>query len=204
MAVAGGLPDDARHPARLASQIRGPVGGITSWADAPDVHRHELRSHLSCCGSPGRTCGGVTGEFKASWLGHRIAASTVWQILHHAGIDPAPRRSGSTWREFLTAQARGIIAADFLHIDTALGQRLYALVFLEHHSRRLHIIGVIAHPTQVWTTQQARNLAADLGHRMESLRFLLRDRDGEYGQAFDAVSGRRSRRGHERAAGHRG
>lgn len=65
-------------------------------------------------------------------LGHRIAASTVWQILHTAGIDPAPRRCGPTWREFLTAQAQSIIAADFLHIDTVLGKRLYALAFLEH------------------------------------------------------------------------
>jgi transposase len=120
-------------------------------------------------------------------LGHRIAASTVWQILHDAGIDPAPRRTGPTWREFLAAQAQGIIAADFLHLDTALGRRLYALVFLEHGTRRLHITGVTTHPTQEWTTQQARNLAADLGHRMESLRLLLRDRDGKYSQAFDAV-----------------
>ncbi|ROP34952.1 integrase core domain-containing protein [Saccharothrix texasensis] len=120
-------------------------------------------------------------------LGHRIASSTVWQILHDAGIDPAPRRSGPTWREFLTAQAQGIIAADFLHLDTVLGRRLYALVFLEHGTRRLRVTGVTAHPTQEWTTQQARNLAADLGTRTESLRFLLRDRDGKYGEAFDAV-----------------
>ncbi|GAB3006853.1 hypothetical protein GCM10027184_75430 [Saccharothrix stipae] len=120
-------------------------------------------------------------------LGHRIDYSTVWRILHDAGIDPAPRRDGPTWRQFLTAQTQGIIAADFLHLDTVLGTRLYALAFLEHGTRRLHITGVTAHPTQVWTTQQARNLAADLGHRTESLRFLLRDRDGKYGQAFDAV-----------------
>ncbi|WP_367127868.1 IS3 family transposase [Saccharothrix sp. HUAS TT1] len=75
-------------------------------------------------------------------LGHRIAASTVWRILHHAGIDPAPRRAGPTWREFLTAQARGIIAADFLHLDTVLGRCLYALAFLEHGTRRLHITDV--------------------------------------------------------------
>jgi hypothetical protein len=120
-------------------------------------------------------------------LGHRIAASTVWEIVNAAGIGPAPRRSGPTWREFLTAQAEGIIAADFFHIDTALGRRLYALVFLEHGTRRLHITGVTTHPTQAWTVQQARNLAADLGTRMATLRFLLRDRDGKYGKTFDTV-----------------
>ncbi|MEU8727413.1 MULTISPECIES: integrase core domain-containing protein [Streptomyces] len=120
-------------------------------------------------------------------LGYRVAASTVWEILRAAGIDPAPRRSGPTWSEFLTAQAEGIIAADFFHIDTALGRRLYALVFLEHGTWRLHITGVTARPTRDWVAQQARNLTADLGIRIESLHFLLRDRDGKYSEAFDAV-----------------
>jgi putative transposase len=120
-------------------------------------------------------------------LGHRIGASTVWDILHANGIDPAPRRSGPTWRQFLTTQAHGIIAVDFFHIDTALGNRLYALVFLEHATRRLHIAGVTTHPTRGWTTQQARNLATELGVRLSSMRFLLRDRDGKYSPAFDAV-----------------
>ena len=61
-------------------------------------------------------------------LGHRIAASTVWQILHGAGIDPAPRRNGPTWKQFLTAQARGILAADFVHVDTVVLRRIYALI----------------------------------------------------------------------------
>jgi hypothetical protein len=60
--------------------------------------------------------------------GHPIAASTVWQILHDAGIGPAPRRTGPTWKQFLTAQARGIIAADFVHVDTVLLRRLCALL----------------------------------------------------------------------------
>jgi putative transposase len=68
--------------------------------------------------------------------------------LHAAGLGPAPRRSGPTWREFLTAQAQGVIAADFFHMDTALGKRLYALAFLEHGTRHLHITGVTAHPTR--------------------------------------------------------
>jgi hypothetical protein len=120
-------------------------------------------------------------------LGHRIGASPVWEILHTAGVDPAPRRRGPTWRQFLTSQAHAIIAVDFFHIDTALGNRLYALVFLEHATRRLHVAGVTSHPTRDWTAQQARNLATNLGTRVGSIRFLLRDRDGKYSPAFDAV-----------------
>ena len=65
-------------------------------------------------------------------LGHRIAASTVWQILHTAGIDSAPRRTGPTWKQFLTTQARGILAVDFVHVDTVLLRRIYALIVIEH------------------------------------------------------------------------
>lgn len=120
-------------------------------------------------------------------LGHPIAPSTVWQILQDAGIDPAPQRSGPTWRQFLKAQAHGILAADFLHLDTISLQRLYALVFIEHGTRRAHLAGVTAHPTAQWTAQQARNLTMTLGCRMDSLRFLLRDRDTKYTRTFDAV-----------------
>lgn len=89
-------------------------------------------------------------------LGHSVASGTVWNILHAAGIDPAPRRPAPSWREFLTAQADGIVAADFFHLDTALGQRLYAMAFLEHGTRRLHITPATAHPTEQWAVQQAR------------------------------------------------
>jgi putative transposase len=79
--------------------------------------------------------------------GHPMASGTVWNILHAAGIDPTPRRHGPSWTECLTAQAEGIAAADFIHLDTALGQRLYATAFLEHGTRRLHLTPVTAHPT---------------------------------------------------------
>jgi hypothetical protein len=75
-------------------------------------------------------------------LGIAVAPSTVWEILRVAGIDPAPRRSGPTWRQFLCTQAAGILAVDFLHVDTVLCKRLYVLVFIEHGTRRMHLGGV--------------------------------------------------------------
>jgi putative transposase len=116
-----------------------------------------------------------------------IAPSTVWEILHAAGLDPAPRRSGPTWRQFLHAQASGILAVDFLHVDTVLCKRLYVLVFIEHGTRRMHLGGVTASPTGGWTVQQARNLALSLDQRFEDIRFLLRDRGSTFTASFDAV-----------------
>jgi putative transposase len=120
-------------------------------------------------------------------LGITIAPSTVWEILHAAGIDPAPRRSGPTSRQFLHAQAAGILAVDFLHVDTVLLNRLYVLVFIEHGTRRMHLGGVTEHPTSEWTVQQARNLALTLGQRFEDIRFLIRDRGSNFTASFDAV-----------------
>jgi transposase InsO family protein len=97
------------------------------------------------------------------------------------------QRHTTSWREFLTAQAEGIIAADFFHLDTITGKRLYALAFLEHRTASSTSTGTTAHPTAQWAIQQARYLAGDLGGRVESLRFLLRDRDSKYTSSFDAV-----------------
>jgi len=71
----------------------------------------------------------------------------VWQILKDAGIDPAPRRTGQTWRTFLTRQAKTILAADFFHVDTVFLRRLYVLFFIEHGTRRVHLAGITSHPT---------------------------------------------------------
>jgi putative transposase len=120
-------------------------------------------------------------------LGHRIAASTVWQILRDAGLDPAPQRSGPSWRQFLTAQAKAVLAVDFVHVDTVLLSRLYALIAVEHGSRWAHLLGVTAYPTGVWITQAARNLLMDIGDQVTTITFLLRDRDSRFAEAFDAV-----------------
>ncbi len=120
-------------------------------------------------------------------LGHLIAASTVWQILHAAGIDPAPRRTGPTWKQFLTLQARGILAVDFVHVDTVLLQRIYALIVIEHGTRRVHLAGITANPDGAWMTQAARNFLMDLGQLATSVKFLIRDRAGQFTGSFDAV-----------------
>jgi putative transposase len=120
-------------------------------------------------------------------LGYKVAPSTIWKILHDAGINPAPNRHGQTWHAFVAAQAHTILAADFFHIDTVFLRRLYVLFFIEHHTRRVHLAGITAHPTGAWVAQQARDLLMNLGDQSATLKFLIRDRDAKFTAAFDAV-----------------
>jgi putative transposase len=120
-------------------------------------------------------------------LGAKVAASTVWEILRNAGIDPAPRRSGPTWPQFLRSPAEAIVACDFFTVDLPDGTRAHVLAVIEHATRLIRILGVTLHPTGEWATQQARNLLMDLGGQADRVKFMIRDRGSNFTAAFDAV-----------------
>ncbi|WP_228122619.1 integrase core domain-containing protein [Saccharothrix syringae] len=120
-------------------------------------------------------------------LGVKVAASTVWQILKEAGVDPAPERTTTTWPAFLRSQADTLLACDFFETTTLNGTRLYVLAVIEHVNRRIRVLGATAHPTAAWVTQAARNLAMDLEGEGRHMRFLIRDRDGKFPTLFDDI-----------------
>jgi putative transposase len=93
----------------------------------------------------------VHGELAV--LGIKVAASTVWQILKDAGIDPAPERATTMWNAFLRSQADAILSCDSLETVTLGGQRQYILAVIEHATRRIRILGATAHPTAAWVTR---------------------------------------------------
>jgi putative transposase len=118
-------------------------------------------------------------------LGLRVSPSTVRRLILAAGLEPAPRRSGLSWRAFLRQQAASTIACDFFTVETISLRRFYVLFIIELGSRRVHIAGCTRNPTGAWVTQQARNLS--FTGLFAQMRFLIHDRDSKFSAAFDEV-----------------
>jgi putative transposase len=140
------------------------------------------------CASPGRTPAGAISASRAN--------SPAWGFgsphprsgpCGAEGLGPAPRRTGPSWREFLAAQAKGVLATDFFTVDTIILRRLYVLFFIELDTRRVHLAGVIANPTGQWVTHPARNLFMTMRHGLTGRRFLIGDRDTKFSAAFNEV-----------------
>jgi hypothetical protein len=127
----------------------------------------------------------IAGELAR--LGIAVAPSTVWEILKRHGIDPAPRRAGPGWGQFLRSQAEAILALDLFTADLLDGTKACVLAAIEHATRRIWVLGATAHPGGQWIIQQARNLCMDLDQAGADIKFVLHDRDAIFHDGFDAV-----------------
>ncbi|MEE4598934.1 integrase core domain-containing protein [Streptomyces sp. DSM 41524] len=163
------------------------------WTQSPSTGRpplpEEIRDLIIRLGAENSRWGfrRVHGELRR--LGYKVSPATVRRVLRAAGLGPAPRRQPARgeWAAFLKAQANGLLATDLFHVDTISLQRLYALFVMEVHTRTVHILGVTAHPTAAWVTQQARQFLWQLGEHAAEFTHLIRDRDAKFTAAFDAV-----------------
>jgi putative transposase len=118
-------------------------------------------------------------------LGFRVSPTSIRRLLAQGKLEPAPRRNGPSWREFLQAQPASIVACDFFSVESLCLRRYYALFFIAHGNRRVWLAGCTASPTGAWVTQQARNLGLDFSD--QGVRFLIRDHDSKYSGTFDEV-----------------
>jgi hypothetical protein len=128
-------------------------------------------------------CIRIRGELAK--LGIRVSATKIRTLLRANGLGPAPRRNGPTWSEFLRSQAHGILALDFLTVETIVLRTMYVLFAIHLGSRRVHVLGVTRNPDSAWVSQQARNLA--VGERLRGIRFVIRDHDSKFPGPFDEV-----------------
>src|SRR6266508_5274102 len=191
----GGVHRDPGHAGAVAPGARSAQMDLSASASAgAPAHRLGDQGADPAHGkgeNPRWGCVRIKGELQG--LGIIVSTTTIRAILRRAGLGPAPRRDGPTWRQFLSAQAKGIVACDFFTVETVSLKTLYVLVFMHIQTRRILGVGVSANPNGEWVTQQARNLMMDLDDDPElCMRFLLRDRDAKYCRSFDAVFGTES------------
>src|SRR6266566_3208352 len=168
------------HQAMVRRKWRQPLGRVGRPPLSAEIREVALRlarenprwGHRRICGELAK-------------LGFRVSPTSIRRLLARARLDPAPRRAGPSWREFLHVQAASIVACDFFTVESVFLRRYYALFFIAHSSRRVWFAGCTANPTGAWVTQQARNLGLDFSQ--QGFRFLIRDRDSKYSGPFDEV-----------------
>jgi putative transposase len=168
------------HRALVRRKWRQPPGRVGRPPLSPEIRELVLRvARENPRWGHRRICGEIVK------LGFRVSPTSVRRLLAQGRLEPAPRRSGPSWREFLKSQAASIVACDFFTVETILFRRFYVLFFIAHASRRVWLAGCTRNPTGDWVTQQARQLGLDFNE--SGVRFLIRDRDSKYSGPFDEV-----------------
>jgi transposase InsO family protein len=123
-------------------------------------------------------------------LGHDVADQTVGNVLRRHGIPPAPKRSQTTsWKEFIRSHMAVLAGVDFFTVEVLTWRGLvayYVLFFIQLETRRLTLGGITQHPTTTWMEQMARN-ATDQEGRLQSVRYVLHDRDAKFCEHFDTL-----------------
>jgi putative transposase len=128
----------------------------------------------------------IQGELRR--LGHHVAAATIRKVLRANRIPPVPQRATvHTWRAFLRTHATTLVACDFFHVDLVNLTGVYVFFVIDVRTRFVHLLGVTAHPTAEWTVQAAREFTWTLTGRAGQVRYLIRDRAGQFTDTFDAV-----------------
>lgn len=128
----------------------------------------------------------IHGELAA--LGIKVAASTVWEILRGRGTPPAPERQSTAWADFLHSQTAALLACDLFETRTLTGARRYVFAVIEHATQARPDPGRHRAPQRAqWIVQLGRHLVTALQDAGSRARFLIRDRDSKFTQAFDAV-----------------
>ena len=121
-------------------------------------------------------------------LGHRVARTTIANILARHGIEPAPERK-TTWKQFLSAHLRVLTATDFFTVEvwspTGL-VRFYVLFVIDLATRRVHIAGISSGPNGNWMAQIARNLTG-WDDFLSNKRYLIHDRDPLFTKEFRGI-----------------
>src|SRR5215831_16036747 len=135
----------------------------------------EIRSLIHQMARDNPTWGRRRIQAELALLGHEVAELTIAKYLHRTSPRPSP-----TWRAFLSAHARELVAIDFFVVPTLTFRLLFAFVVLRHHRRELVHFNVTDHPTAAWTARQLVEAFPD----DTAPTYLLRDRDGVYGDDF--------------------
>jgi putative transposase len=177
------------RPETLLRWHRSLVARKWTWAHRPPGRPAidpEVRKLILQMASENPRWGYLRIKGELAKLGLRVSATSIATLLRRARIGPAPRR-GPTWRQFLKAQASGILACDFFTVETAFLQTLYVLFFIEIGTRRVQVTVSTKTPDAAFVTQQARNLVMRLPDDGTQIRFLIRDRDTKFSRSFDEV-----------------